>query len=171
MCVCVCVRARACVHVRRVTSRASSPTLPISHPGFPSRLYLLHGFGAHPPSSHWPRRSILTRQELPESQRTPAPSWRLLAWPSRAVATRSVSLCVCSCRDSCQRGWRLLYIVAAYHSCSEVLQPHLVRFLQDVSRTPGLPFQGEGPVFMGIGWEASRGQKRRGLGPSHAHVY
>uniref|UniRef100_A0A452R4V5 Unconventional myosin-XV n=1 Tax=Ursus americanus TaxID=9643 RepID=A0A452R4V5_URSAM len=44
--------------------------------------------------------------------------------------------------DSCQRGWRLLYIVAAYHSCSEVLQPHLVRFLQDVSRTPGLPFQG-----------------------------
>ncbi|XP_060503096.2 unconventional myosin-XV [Panthera onca] len=45
-------------------------------------------------------------------------------------------------QDSCQRGWRLLYIVAAYHSCSEVLQPHLVRFLQDVSRTPGLPFQG-----------------------------
>uniref|UniRef100_A0A287ALF1 Unconventional myosin-XV n=2 Tax=Sus scrofa TaxID=9823 RepID=A0A287ALF1_PIG len=45
-------------------------------------------------------------------------------------------------QDSCQRGWRLLYIVAAYHSCSEVLQPHLVRFLQDVGRTPGLPFQG-----------------------------
>ncbi|XP_019512178.1 PREDICTED: unconventional myosin-XV [Hipposideros armiger] len=45
-------------------------------------------------------------------------------------------------QDSCQRGWRLLYIVAAYHSCSEVLQPHLIRFLQDVSRTPGLPFQG-----------------------------
>uniref|UniRef100_A0A8C0Q080 Myosin XVA n=2 Tax=Canis lupus familiaris TaxID=9615 RepID=A0A8C0Q080_CANLF len=45
-------------------------------------------------------------------------------------------------QDSCQRGWRLLYIVTAYHSCSEVLQPHFVRFLQDVSRTPGLPFQG-----------------------------
>uniref|UniRef100_A0A8C6FBW4 MyTH4 domain-containing protein n=1 Tax=Monodon monoceros TaxID=40151 RepID=A0A8C6FBW4_MONMO len=45
-------------------------------------------------------------------------------------------------QDSCQRGWRLLYIVAAYRSCSEVLQPHLVRFLQDVGRTPGLPFQG-----------------------------
>nr|XP_020769849.1 unconventional myosin-XV [Odocoileus virginianus texanus] len=45
-------------------------------------------------------------------------------------------------QDSCQRGWRLLYIVAAYHSCSEVLQPHLTHFLQDVSRTPGLPFQG-----------------------------
>ncbi|XP_060997076.1 unconventional myosin-XV [Dama dama] len=45
-------------------------------------------------------------------------------------------------QDSCQRGWRLLYIVAAYHSCSEVLQPHLTHFLQDVSRTPGLSFQG-----------------------------
>ncbi|XP_037348196.1 unconventional myosin-XV [Talpa occidentalis] len=45
-------------------------------------------------------------------------------------------------QDSCQRGWRLLYIVAAYHSCSEVLQPYLTRFLRDVSRTPGLPFQG-----------------------------
>ncbi|KAK2111048.1 Unconventional myosin-XV [Saguinus oedipus] len=44
--------------------------------------------------------------------------------------------------DSCQRGWRLLYIVTAYHSCSEVLHPHLTRFLKDVSRTPGLPFQG-----------------------------
>uniref|UniRef100_A0A2K5R229 Unconventional myosin-XV n=1 Tax=Cebus imitator TaxID=2715852 RepID=A0A2K5R229_CEBIM len=45
-------------------------------------------------------------------------------------------------QDSCQRGWRLLYIVTAYHSCSEVLHPYLTRFLQDVSRTPGLPFQG-----------------------------
>ncbi|XP_057571619.1 LOW QUALITY PROTEIN: unconventional myosin-XV [Hippopotamus amphibius kiboko] len=45
-------------------------------------------------------------------------------------------------QDSCRRGWRLLYIVAAYHSCSDVLQPHLMCFLQDVSRTPGLPFQG-----------------------------
>uniref|UniRef100_A0A8D2CP25 Unconventional myosin-XV n=1 Tax=Sciurus vulgaris TaxID=55149 RepID=A0A8D2CP25_SCIVU len=45
-------------------------------------------------------------------------------------------------QDSCQRGWRLLYIVAAYHSCSDVLYPHLHYFLQHVSRTPGLPFQG-----------------------------
>ncbi|XP_010635730.1 unconventional myosin-XV isoform X1 [Fukomys damarensis] len=45
-------------------------------------------------------------------------------------------------KDSCQRGWRLLYIMAAYHSCSEVLHPHLMRFLQHVNRTPGLPFQG-----------------------------
>nr|XP_042139289.1 unconventional myosin-XV [Peromyscus maniculatus bairdii] len=45
-------------------------------------------------------------------------------------------------QDSCQRGWRLLYIVAAYYSCSEVFYPYLVRFLQHVSWTPGLPFQG-----------------------------
>ncbi|XP_073090813.1 unconventional myosin-XV [Manis javanica] len=45
-------------------------------------------------------------------------------------------------QNSCQRGWRLLYIIAAYHSCSQVLQPYLVRFLRDVSQTPGLPFQG-----------------------------
>ncbi|CAK6437606.1 unnamed protein product [Pipistrellus nathusii] len=45
-------------------------------------------------------------------------------------------------QDSCLRGWRLLYILTAYHSCSEVLQPPLVRFLQDVSQSPGLPFQG-----------------------------
>lgn len=65
---------------------------------------------------------------------------------SRAAGTYDVALCACALRDSCLRGWRLFYILAAYHSCSEVLQPHLVRFLQDVSRTPGLPFQGEGPV-------------------------
>nr|XP_003420708.1 unconventional myosin-XV [Loxodonta africana] len=45
-------------------------------------------------------------------------------------------------QDSCQRGWRLLSIVAAYHSCSEVFQPYLLRFLQDMSQASGLPFQG-----------------------------
>uniref|UniRef100_A0A8C0DTP6 Myosin XVA n=1 Tax=Balaenoptera musculus TaxID=9771 RepID=A0A8C0DTP6_BALMU len=45
-------------------------------------------------------------------------------------------------QDSCQRGWKLLHTVAAHRGCSEALQPHLVRFLQAVGRTPGLPFQG-----------------------------
>ncbi|NWW56016.1 MYO15 protein, partial [Ifrita kowaldi] len=44
--------------------------------------------------------------------------------------------------DSCQRGWRLLYILAAYYKCSEVLRPFLMAFLQDASRHPELPFQG-----------------------------
>ncbi|XP_061848080.1 unconventional myosin-XV [Colius striatus] len=44
--------------------------------------------------------------------------------------------------DSCQKGWRLLYILAAYHKCSEVLRPFLTAFLQRASRHPELPFQG-----------------------------
>ncbi|OWK57886.1 Unconventional myosin-XV [Lonchura striata] len=44
--------------------------------------------------------------------------------------------------DSCQRGWRLLYILAAYYKCSEVLRPFLLAFLQDASRHPELPFHG-----------------------------
>ncbi|NXP26700.1 MYO15 protein, partial [Scytalopus superciliaris] len=44
--------------------------------------------------------------------------------------------------DSCQKGWRLLYILAAYHKCSEVLRPFLLAFLQDASRHPELPFHG-----------------------------
>uniref|UniRef100_A0A8D2MD03 MyTH4 domain-containing protein n=1 Tax=Zonotrichia albicollis TaxID=44394 RepID=A0A8D2MD03_ZONAL len=48
----------------------------------------------------------------------------------------------CAHRDSCQRGWRLLYILAAYHKCSEVLRPFLLAFLQDASRHPELPFHG-----------------------------
>ncbi|XP_006875611.1 PREDICTED: unconventional myosin-XV [Chrysochloris asiatica] len=45
-------------------------------------------------------------------------------------------------QDSCQRGWRLLSIMAAYHSCSEVFQPYLLHFLRDKSQALGLPFQG-----------------------------
>ncbi|KAM3915876.1 unconventional myosin-XV [Leptodactylus fuscus] len=44
--------------------------------------------------------------------------------------------------DSGQRGWRLLYILTAYHKCSEVLKPYLFKFLQDTCRSPGLHFQG-----------------------------
>ncbi|XP_040214368.1 unconventional myosin-XV [Rana temporaria] len=44
--------------------------------------------------------------------------------------------------DSCQRGWRLLYILSAYHRCSEVLKPYLFKYLQDTCRSPGLHFQG-----------------------------
>ncbi|XP_064376008.1 unconventional myosin-XV [Dromaius novaehollandiae] len=44
--------------------------------------------------------------------------------------------------DSCQKGWRLLYILAAYYKCSEVLRPFLLAFLQDAGGRPALPFQG-----------------------------
>ncbi|KAJ8345179.1 hypothetical protein SKAU_G00293720 [Synaphobranchus kaupii] len=44
--------------------------------------------------------------------------------------------------DSCQRGWRLLYVLTAYYRCSEVLKPFLFKFLQDVCRSPGVHYQG-----------------------------
>uniref|UniRef100_A0A8C4UEW8 Myosin XVA n=1 Tax=Falco tinnunculus TaxID=100819 RepID=A0A8C4UEW8_FALTI len=44
--------------------------------------------------------------------------------------------------DSCQKGWRLLYILAAYYKCSEVFRPFLLAFLQDASKHPELPFHG-----------------------------
>uniref|UniRef100_A0A3B5MJP4 MyTH4 domain-containing protein n=1 Tax=Xiphophorus couchianus TaxID=32473 RepID=A0A3B5MJP4_9TELE len=50
-------------------------------------------------------------------------------------------VCV-SCRDSCQRGWRLLYILTAFHRCSDVMKPFLLRFLQDACDSPGMPYQG-----------------------------
>ncbi|KAL7403896.1 hypothetical protein ABVT39_006572 [Epinephelus coioides] len=44
--------------------------------------------------------------------------------------------------DSCQRGWRLLYILTAFHHCSEVLKPFLLKNLQQASRSAGAQYQG-----------------------------
>ncbi|KAL7846059.1 hypothetical protein AOLI_G00242510 [Acnodon oligacanthus] len=44
--------------------------------------------------------------------------------------------------DSCQKGWRLLYVLTAYCRCSDVLKPFLVKFLQDACKSPGALFQG-----------------------------
>uniref|UniRef100_A0A8D0BI52 MyTH4 domain-containing protein n=1 Tax=Salvator merianae TaxID=96440 RepID=A0A8D0BI52_SALMN len=67
------------------------------------------------------KRAVLTGSEL-------RPKWRCTD-----VADR---------RDSCQKGWRLLYILTAYYRCSDVLKPYLLWFLQDISVSPGLHFQG-----------------------------
>uniref|UniRef100_A0A8C3J967 Myosin XVA n=1 Tax=Calidris pygmaea TaxID=425635 RepID=A0A8C3J967_9CHAR len=66
-------------------------------------------------------------------------------WSTSAVGTLALpgdSTLALPGRDSCQKGWRLLYILAAYYKCSEVLRPFLLAFLQDASRHPELPFQG-----------------------------
>ncbi|KAM9745591.1 unconventional myosin-XV isoform 1-T1 [Menidia menidia] len=44
--------------------------------------------------------------------------------------------------DSCQRGWRLMYILTAFHRCSDVMKPFLLKFLQDACEAPGMPYQG-----------------------------
>uniref|UniRef100_A0A3B4YLE6 MyTH4 domain-containing protein n=1 Tax=Seriola lalandi dorsalis TaxID=1841481 RepID=A0A3B4YLE6_SERLL len=49
---------------------------------------------------------------------------------------------VCVWIDSCQRGWRLLYILTAYHRSSEVLKPFLLKYLQQASRSAGAQYQG-----------------------------
>merc|ERR1719412_980349 len=36
-------------------------------------------------------------------------------------------------RDSCQKGWRLMSIVAAYFSCSELLRPFLFKYLESAA--------------------------------------
>ena len=35
-----------------------------------------------------------------------------------------------SLQDSCQKGWRLFSIIAAYFNCSEVLKPYLFKYLE-----------------------------------------
>uniref|UniRef100_A0A3Q3RQT3 Myosin XVA n=1 Tax=Mastacembelus armatus TaxID=205130 RepID=A0A3Q3RQT3_9TELE len=44
--------------------------------------------------------------------------------------------------DSCQRGWRLLYILTAFHRCSDVMKSFLLTFLQEASAGPGVQYQG-----------------------------
>lgn len=44
--------------------------------------------------------------------------------------------------DSCQRGWRILYILTAYYRCSEVLKPYLLKYLQDACAGHGVQYQG-----------------------------
>uniref|UniRef100_A0A673M1J9 MyTH4 domain-containing protein n=1 Tax=Sinocyclocheilus rhinocerous TaxID=307959 RepID=A0A673M1J9_9TELE len=51
-------------------------------------------------------------------------------------------LIVLCCSDSCQKGWRLLYILTAFYRCSEVLKPFLLKFLRDVCRSPEVLFHG-----------------------------
>ncbi|CAL8330796.1 unnamed protein product [Merluccius merluccius] len=44
--------------------------------------------------------------------------------------------------DSCQRGWRLLYVLTAFYRCSEVLKPFLFKYLQHAYLSAGVLFQG-----------------------------
>ncbi|XP_028842547.1 unconventional myosin-XV isoform X2 [Denticeps clupeoides] len=43
--------------------------------------------------------------------------------------------------DSCQKGWRLLYIFTAYYRCSEVLKPYLLKYLYDACTSSATHFQ------------------------------
>ncbi|XP_072298739.1 unconventional myosin-XV [Eucyclogobius newberryi] len=44
--------------------------------------------------------------------------------------------------ESCQKGWRLLYVMTAFHRCSDVMKPFLMKFLLDACSGPGVQYQG-----------------------------
>lgn len=63
----------------------------------------------------------------------------------------NLKLYVCTfCRDSCQRGWRLLYILTAFHRCSDVMKPFLLKFLQGACASPGVHYQGRRTIHPSI---------------------
>uniref|UniRef100_A0A1A8L522 Myosin XVAa n=1 Tax=Nothobranchius pienaari TaxID=704102 RepID=A0A1A8L522_9TELE len=54
---------------------------------------------------------------------------------------KQVTTNISSKPESCQRGWRLMYIITAFHRCSDVMKPFLLRFLQDACENPSMPYQ------------------------------
>ncbi|KAG0412621.1 hypothetical protein HPB47_010213 [Ixodes persulcatus] len=51
-------------------------------------------------------------------------------------------------RDSCQRGWRLFSIVAAYFDCSENLRPYLFKFLETAAYDKRRAYHGTAMVCL-----------------------
>uniref|UniRef100_A0A3Q1EQP9 Myosin XVA n=1 Tax=Acanthochromis polyacanthus TaxID=80966 RepID=A0A3Q1EQP9_9TELE len=72
-------------------------------------------------------------------------AWSLETGRDGLLPQQLLPYCSCVyilCRDSCQRGWRLMYILTAFHRCSDVMKPFLLKFLQDTSDSPGQQYQG-----------------------------
>lgn len=51
-------------------------------------------------------------------------------------------------RDSCQRGWRLFSIVAAYFECSEALKPYLFKYLETAAYDKRRAYHGKRNFFL-----------------------
>ena len=51
--------------------------------------------------------------------------------------------------DSCQRGWRLLSIIAAYFTCSFHLKPFLLKYLETNAYDRRRAFHGQYPLARG----------------------
>ena len=50
--------------------------------------------------------------------------------------------------ESCQRGWRLFTIVAAYFNCSDILSPYLFKYLETEAFDKRRGFQGTALVCL-----------------------
>ena len=65
---------------------------------------------------------------------------RVTLWIHYVPVFNACMSCDVWSRDSCQRGWRLLYILTAFHRCSE--KPFLFKYLQHAYLSAGVLFQG-----------------------------
>lgn len=144
-----CARStRRCGTRCTARSSSSSPTTPA-----PSRESCWAGTAQ--PGWFWGQFSTLTPRGHPGIWGRPhpavpgrSPGLRVLFQPPPCSAPGG-SAPNFPCRDSCQKGWRLLYILTAYYRCSEVLRPFLLAFLQGASGRPELPFHGRGCAHPG----------------------
>ena len=52
--------------------------------------------------------------------------------------------------DSCQRGWRLFSIVAAYFACSDGLRPYLFKYLETAAYDRRRAYHGKRLMSIGL---------------------
>ncbi|XP_017161737.1 unconventional myosin-XV isoform X3 [Poecilia reticulata] len=83
-----------------------------------------------------------TEQDLVAAMLKLSSDHSLIKDEAYCLLMKQVTTNTSSKQDSCQRGWRLLYILTAFHRCSDVMKPFLLRFLQDACDSPGMPYQG-----------------------------
>ncbi|XP_008286228.1 unconventional myosin-XV [Stegastes partitus] len=83
-----------------------------------------------------------TEQDLVTSILTLSGDHGLIKDETYCQVMKQVTANTSSKPDSCQRGWRLMYILTAFHRCSDVMKPFLLKFLQDASDSPGQQYQG-----------------------------
>lgn len=92
--------------------------------------------------------SVLPGDEASDSQhqlqtvRPPRHFSLRVEWGQSGLGQLWICVYIFVCRESCQRGWRLLYILTAFHRCSDVMKPFLLKFLQDACTSPTMQYQG-----------------------------
>ena len=62
-------------------------------------------------------------------------------------------------QDSCQKGWRLFSIIAAYFTCSPLLKPYLFKYLESSAYDKRRAYHGTALVS-----SLAAAQLRQGLG-------
>uniref|UniRef100_A0A673IR59 Unconventional myosin-XV-like n=1 Tax=Sinocyclocheilus rhinocerous TaxID=307959 RepID=A0A673IR59_9TELE len=83
-----------------------------------------------------------TEQEVVSTFLRLSGEYGLLRDEAYCQVLKQITVNTSSKTESCQRGWRLLYILTAYYKCSEALKPYLLKYLLDVCASPGVHFQG-----------------------------